>query len=174
MDFAVFSNGTAIDAVHDLTGPLRLYEATVPAEWIDYNGHMNDSRFFQVTSEAGDCFLGLIGMDANYLAGGHSYFTVESHTAFAAQAKLGDRLFATIQLLGHDDKRLHLFVSVHRSNDGSLVATGEHMMLHVDTSIDRAVPAGPAILAKLADIAAHHSQLPTPAPVGRFVGAPRT
>ncbi len=155
------------------SGPMRLYEATVPTEWVDYNGHMNDSRFFQVTSEAGDRFLRHIGVDAEYLAGGHSYFTVESHTGFNAQARAGDRLYATVQLLSHDAKRLHMFISVHRTDDDSLVATGEHMLLHVDTTADKAVPTSEAILAKLAEVAAHHDLLERPKPAGRFVGAPR-
>jgi len=174
MDFAAFTSREPVDVSADLDRPLRLYAATVPAEWIDYNGHMNDSRFFQVTSEAGDQFLRLIGMDDAYLAGGHSYFTVESHLGFHAQAMLGDRLYATIQLLGHDQKRLHLFVSVHRANDDTLVATGEHMMLHVDTTADKAVAASDAIQSKLAEIGARHSLLQRPTPVGRFVGAPRS
>lgn len=173
MDFAAFTTSIGTSTPVDLTAPLRLYEATVPAEWIDYNGHMNDGRFFQVTSEAGDHFLRLIGMDADYLTGGHSYFTVESHLGFDAQALLGDQLYATIQLLGHDEKRLHVFVAVHRADDESLVATGEHMMLHVDTAANKASPAGPEILAALAEIAAHHALLPAPPRAGRSVGAPR-
>lgn len=165
--------GAAATTEVDLRDPLRLYEVTVPSEWVDYNGHVNDSRLFQATSEAGDRFLHFIGVDSHYLAGGHSYFTVESHTGFEAQARAGDHLYAAVQLLAHDSKRLHLFVALHRRDDHTLVATGEHMLLHVDTAAGKAVPAGEAILARLAEVAAHHDRLPRPSAAARHVGAPR-
>jgi carnitine 3-dehydrogenase len=154
-------------------GPLRLHEVTVPAEWVDYNGHTNDSRYFQLSSEAGDRFLRFIGMDADYLAGGHSFFTVESHVTFAAQTRAGDRLYVTGQVLSHDEKRFRLFTSIHRTDDESLVATAEHMMLHVDTRVDKACPASAAIQARLAEVAAAHVGLDAPRQAGRGIGQPR-
>ncbi len=154
-------------------GPLRIYERTVPPEWGDYNGHMNDSRFFQVASESGDRLMRLIGVDEAYLAGGHTYFTVESHINFGAQAFVGDQLYATVQLLNHDPKRLHYFCIIHRADDESVVATAEFMLLHVDTAAGKASPASDAIIAKLDEIAAHHKSLPRPANASRHVGQPR-
>ncbi|MBI4883866.1 MAG: carnitine 3-dehydrogenase [Actinobacteria bacterium] len=158
----------------ELSAPLRVHEVTVPGEWVDYNGHMNDSRFFQVASQAGDRVLRLIGVDDAYLTGGHSYFTVESHINFGAQAMLGDRLYTTVQLLSHDAKRLHLFCVTHNAADDSVVATSEHMLLHVDAKAGKAVPAGDAIIAKLDELAVHHQALPKPPHAGRFVGQPRS
>ena len=144
----LFARAGSHHVEHDLDAPLRLYEATVPVDWVDYNGHMNDSRFFQVTSEAGDRLMRFIGVDEQYLTHS-SYYTVESHVNFGAQAKAGDRLYATVQLLSHDAKRLHHFTSIHRADDDTLVATAEHMMLHVDTAAGRSSSAAPALLATL-------------------------
>ena len=154
--------------------PLRIHELTVPPEWVDYNGHMNDSRFFQVASEAGDRLMRRIGVDEAYLAGGHSYYTVESHINFGAQARVGDRLYATVQLLHHDPKRLHYFCVMHRLDDDSVIATAEFMLLHVDTAAGKASPASDAIMAKLDELAAQHSPLPRPANASRHVGQPRS
>lgn len=156
----------------DPAQPLRLHEVEVPTEWVDYNGHMNDSRFFQLTSEAGDRFLHVLGVDADYLRGA-SYYTVESHTSFVGQAKAGDQLYVTVQLLSHDHKRLHFLCAVHRSDDDSLAATAEHMMLHVDTASGKSSPAAATLLAKLDALWIHHGELPKPAHAGRFVGQPR-
>ncbi len=169
----LFDRATTTAGEPDLRAPLRLHEVTVPTEWVDYNGHMNDSRYMQLSSEAGDRFLRFIGMDAEYLASGRSFFTVESHVSYVAQAKAGDHLYVTVQLLSHDEKRLRLFTAMHRADDDSLVATAEHMMLHVDTALDRAAPADPAILARLARIAEHHSGLDVPRQAGRGIGQPR-
>ena len=164
--------GDADDQPDPAAGPLRLHEVRVPADWVDYNGHMNDSRFFQVTSEAGDRLMRFIGVDEEYLTHS-SYYTVESHVNFGAQALAGDRLYATVQLLSHDAKRLHHFTIIHRADDDTVVATAEHMMLHVDTVAGKSSVAAPMLLAKLDELWAHHSQLPRPAPAGRFVGQPR-
>ena len=59
--------------------PLTLVQRIVPTEWVDYNGHTNDSRYLSSPADAVDAFMRLIGVDEAYLTGGHSYFTVESH-----------------------------------------------------------------------------------------------
>ncbi len=157
----------------DHQGPLRLHEVRVPTDWVDYNGHMNDSRYFQLSSETVDRFLRVIGVDDAYLAGGHSWFTVESHMNFLAQAKAGDALYATVQVVSTDAKRMRVFTSMRRSDDDTEVATAEHMLLHVDTVADKACPADPAMQAVLADLAARHSHLPVPPQAGRSVGQSR-
>ena len=78
----------------------------------------------------------LIGVDEAYLTGGHSYFTVESHLNYVAQSRAGDRVRVEPSCCSHDEKRLHVFTrSVRREADGAetLMATAEHMLLHVDT-----------------------------------------
>jgi carnitine 3-dehydrogenase len=170
----LFDRGSGASADIDMTMPLRLYERTVPTEWVDYNGHTNDSRYMQLSSEAGDRFLRFIGMDGAYLESGRSFFTVESHINYLAQTRAGDQLYVTVQLLSHDQKRLRLFTAMHRADDDALVASAEHMMLHVDTTTDRAAPTDAAILERLAQIAVHHDRLPAPTNAGRAIGQPRS
>ncbi|TPW13510.1 MAG: bifunctional 3-hydroxyacyl-CoA dehydrogenase/thioesterase [Acidimicrobiaceae bacterium] len=168
----LFGRGTPTAVEPDLTAPVRVHECRVPTDWVDYNGHTNDSRYMQLSSEAGDRFLRLIGMDSAYLESGRSFFTVESHVNYVAQTRAGDQLYVTVQLLSHDQKRMRLFTAMRRSDDDALVATAEHMMLHVDTTADRASPADPVILAKLAAIAEYHDRLPAPPQAGRHIGQP--
>ncbi len=173
-EHALFDRGNRIAPGIDLSGPIPVHERSVPTEWVDYNGHTNDSRYMQITSEAGDRFMRLIGVDEPYLQSGRSYYTVESHLNFIAQSHAGDRLYVTAQLLSHDAKRLHIFTSVHRRDNVSPVATGEHMLLHVDAHAGKSSPASAEIQAKLADIAAHHNKLPRPVNAGRSIGQPPT
>jgi carnitine 3-dehydrogenase len=78
----------------------------------------------------------------------------------------------TTQVLGFDDKRLHLFHELWRSCDDVLLATAEQMFVHVDTTEGRARPARPEILARIARLAAAHAALPTPERAGRAIGIP--
>jgi hypothetical protein len=76
-------------------------------------------------------------------------------------------------VLGHDAKRLHLFHELHRSDDDALIATGEHMLLHVDASAGRAAPARTDVLARLAEIAAAQTGVPAPEGAGRRIEGER-
>ena len=85
------------------------------------------------------------------------------------EAKLGDRLTGTVQVLGHDEKRLHLFFTILK--DGTTpIATVEQMLLHVDMKAGKAVAAPESILSVLRPIAEAHKGLEKPAATGRFVG----
>ncbi|MGI8711927.1 MAG: carnitine 3-dehydrogenase [Solirubrobacteraceae bacterium] len=140
-------------------GLLRLHEAIVAPDWIDYNGHMTEYRYLQVLADTTDVFLARIGAAGDYVAAGRSYYTVESHLRHTGEAHAGDRLAVTTRLLGHDDKRVHLFHELRRAADEVVVATGEHMLLHVDTPAGRASPAQPFVLAALGAIAEHQAAL---------------
>ena len=79
-------------------------------------------------------------------------------------------------LVGYDAKRLHVFTSMYRRDDAgsrTLVATAEHMLLHVDTVEAHASPAGDDVLGRLAEIARAHAGIPRPEQVGRYVGQRR-
>jgi carnitine 3-dehydrogenase len=88
------------------------------------------------------------------------------------QARAEERLNTTTQLLGHDEKRLHVFHSLYRTGDGALLATAEQMLLHVDTQAERAAPAAPELLARIERIAAAHAELPRPDRAGRAISIP--
>jgi carnitine 3-dehydrogenase len=169
----LFDSSTRLEESIDLSGPIRTLERSIPTDWVDYNGHTNDSRYMELSSQGGDRFLRLIGLDRAYLESGRSYFTVESHVNYLAQSRAGDQVYVTVQLLSHDPKRLHIFTTMNLSDDDSTIATAEHMMLHVDAHAGRASPASDEILGKLAEIADHHDKLPTPVNTGRSIGQPK-
>jgi len=149
-------------------GPLTLARMQVLPGWIDYNGHMTESRYLFASSETCDAFLRLIGADMAYVQGGHSYYTAETHIRHLGEAKLGDHLTGRVQVLGADEKRLHLWIEIARGD--AVVATIEQMLLHVDMASGRTCPAAPEVLAKVADIATAHAALPRPQAAGRHVG----
>ena len=46
-------------------------------EWIDYNGHMTDSRYLQVFGDATDALLRFAGIDDAYRKAGRAMYTVD-------------------------------------------------------------------------------------------------
>jgi len=150
--------------------PLRLLDTVVRPEWVDYNRHMSDFRYGQLFGDATDALFREIGVDEAYRDTGRMYYSVESHVKHLGEAKAGEPLYVTTQLLGVDDKRLHVLHRMHRGRDGVEIATAEQMYLHVDTAAAKAAPADAAIRAKLESILDRHSGLPIPPEAGRSIG----
>ena len=171
---ATMADETAAD---DLSRPLTLHRDTVAPEWVDYNGHMTESRYLQAFGDASDALFRYIGVDADYHAGGHSYYTVETHLNFLREVNVDAPFTISTQLLGGDAKRIHLFHRMHAGNNGNeQLATAEQMLLHVNTIEARACAAEPEVFARLKRILTAHASLPQPKQAGRSVqlGKPRS
>ena len=154
--------------------PLETGGRTVPDEWIDYNGHMMDAYYFVAFTEATEALLDHIGLGAAYRAEtGCGIYTAESHLCFARGVGAGARLRYVSQVLGCDEKRLHVFHRMTQEPGGQEVATNELMFLHVDVAIQRVVPIPPAHHQALITLAAEHAALPVPRVAGRSIALAR-
>jgi len=141
--------------------------ARVPADWVDYNGHVHESRYLQLFGDATDALLGRLGVD---LEAGSSYFTVETHLSHLRQLEAGDAVSVTTQVLDADEKRLHVFHTLRRDGEDEPLATAEQMLLHVDTRAGRAAPASGAMLDSVLRLRDEHAALPRPERAGRSIG----
>ncbi|TAU44153.1 carnitine 3-dehydrogenase (plasmid) [Rhizobium leguminosarum] len=157
----------------DPSKPLRLVETKVGPAWVDYNGHMTEHRYLQVFGDTSDALLRLIGVDLAYVEAGQSYYTVETHIRHLGEAKLGQAIHSTCQILGVDEKRLHVFHTLCDTATGEALATAEHMLLHVDSKAGKATPAPAVILDKVKAIAEAHANLVAPEGAGHHVGQKR-
>ena len=116
------------------TGPDGLpvtVEMQVPTTYVDYNGHMNEAPYLEVSARASDRFMEMIGADAAYIAGGLSYFTAENHIRYFAEIDIGAQITVTTQALGGDGRKLHLLNKIWTGDD-TPAATVETLLLHVD------------------------------------------
>jgi carnitine 3-dehydrogenase len=169
----LFSRATPEAVSVDPGEPLRLHETVVDPSWVDYNGHLTEARYLHVFAHATDAFLRHVGVDDAYLSGGHSAFTVETHLRHLREVRALEQLQVVTQVLGSDDKRVHLFHTMCRRGDPDPVATAEHVLLHVDTVAGRATPWMDPVAQGVADAWAAHASLPTPDGAGRAVGLSR-
>ncbi len=112
----------------------------------------------------------MIGMDADYVAAGCSYYTAETHTMQIDEISANARIYSTAQILSADQKRIHVFYCLHAAEDDRLLATTEAMYLHVNRESGRVCAASDHIVEKIQAIADAHAALPKPKAVGRFVG----
>lgn len=141
----------------------------IPQSSTDYNGHMNEAHYVEISAQASDRFMELIGADAEYITAGSSYFTVENHVCYVQEITAGDRISVTTQLIKGLGKKLHLF---HRLMmiDGQVAATVETMLLHVDLKTRRTSEPGGIVATNLAEIAVQHDRLAKPEQLGRAIG----
>ncbi len=131
----------------DARTPILTVDRAVPIDWTDYNGHMNEARYLQAFGDATDRLMLLLGCDAAYIAGGHSFFTAETHIRHLDEARAGDRIRVETQVVAGAGRTMRLF---HRMLCGDrLLATGEHMMIHVSLETRKATASLDAVAAAL-------------------------
>ena len=153
-------------------GLLETFRRQVPAGWTDYNGHMNEARYLDCFSLATDAVMRWLGVDDDYVKAGGSYFTVETHIRHLDEVLAGVEIFTTTQLLRGEGKKMHLFHNLY-AGDGKaprLIATGEHMLIHVDMKKRSSSLPTKKVAEKLDALAAAHERLPAPEGAGRAVG----
>lgn len=159
------------DDLADPGQPVLTLTRTVPLDWIDYNGHMTEARYLDAFGQATDRLMKMVGCDAAYIASGGSFFTAETHIRHLDEVRAGAPVTVHTRVLAGAGKKMHLW---HEMRSGArLLATGEHMLLHVDLATRRASPPPPAIAGPLKRLAEAQAAQPWPEGAGRAVGAPR-
>nr|WP_319383171.1 carnitine 3-dehydrogenase [uncultured Roseibium sp.] len=140
----------------------------IPQSWVDYNGHMNETHYLEAGAAATDRFMEMIGADADYIATGRSYFTVETHIRHLDEMLAGERLIVTTQVLQGEGKKLHLFHFLRKA-DGTLVATVETFLLHVDLKTRASSLPGDQVAEMLGRYADKHARMEMPEGAQRHV-----
>ena len=137
----------------------RQVNRSVPVDWTDYNLHMNEGRYGQVFSDAADAVMIGIGANADYIKSGLSYFTVETTVNYLEECVAGDRFTVDSQIILADGKKLKL---AHRmaARDGSVIATCEQFLLHVDLTTRKSCPPRADIEEAMMAMAKAHAALP--------------
>ena len=153
----------------DLSQPIDTYTTHIPKEWADYNGHMTESRYLECFSEATTELMEIIGADEKYIVNVGSYFTVETHIRHLDEVLIGERVYSKTQVIYAQNKKLHLFHWLHH-DDGRLLATAEHMLIHVDLKTRGASMPSDLVMDRTERIYSAHKKLPTPEGLSRAVG----
>ena len=149
---------------------LTTYQTRIIPDWVDYNGHLRDAYYLLIFSEAVDALMDTIGLDAaGRAASGHSLFTLEVHLNYLHEVKQGERVEVRAQILGHDKKRLHLYLSLYREGSEEAVAVSEQMLLHVEMAGPRSAAFAASTLARIEGLVIAQGELPKPPYAGRVI-----
>ncbi len=155
---------------------LLIYETEVAADWIDYNGHMNDAAYAVVFSRALDALMDRIGLDAAARkASRRTLYTVQMMLHYFNEASEGEALAVRCHLLEHDDKRMRVWLDMKAGREGASLAASEQLLLSVDQGEDgpRAAPWRAETMAALDALAHAQRSLEVPPLAGQGVALKR-
>ena len=159
---------TSASDIADPAQPILTIKRAVPLDWIDYNGHMTESRYLDCFAMATDRLMEIVGCTSDYIATGGSYFTAETHLRHLDETKAGVPIEVHTRVLNGQGKKMHLWHEM--SSGGVLLATAEAMLIHVSLETRRASVPSDEIAANLDMIEKAQATLPTPQGVGNAVG----
>jgi acyl-CoA thioester hydrolase len=148
--------------------PLDIYATSVARDWIDYNEHMNDAAYALVFSRSVDALMDRIGLDAAARKRtGLSLFTVQMMLSYFREAREGEPLSVTCQLIEHDDKRMRVWLELFDAK-GERLAASEQVLLSVapGESGAHAAPWSFETKAALDALQKRHASLPIPSGAG--------
>jgi acyl-CoA thioester hydrolase len=156
------------------TAPFARFEGEVRAEWIDINGHMNLAYYVVLFDLATDALFDAIDIGRGYKERtGCGTFVAEMHTLYRRELFLGERVRVSSQILGADEKRLHLAHEMRLPRGGENAAMQELLFLHVDLETRRVAPFPAEAQTRVDAASAAHAPLPRPLWVGRRIRALR-
>lgn len=148
-----------------------LFTGVVAADWIDYNGHMNDACYALVFSRTLDRLMATVGLAQDGRSpDSPTIYTLTATVHFLAELREGERFSAAARILAHDAKRLHLWADLF-GEDGRLAASTEQVFLCVDQSsgAPRAAPFPPTVLAAIERIEAERAGEPLSLRMGQGI-----
>ncbi|MEB8388535.1 carnitine 3-dehydrogenase [Rhodobacteraceae bacterium KMM 6894] len=148
----------AMRPVLDDSTPLITQRRMIPVDWTDLNGHMNEGRYGQIFSDAADAVMTHVGADEDYIAGGLSYFTVETTTKFLVETHAGEMVEVHTTITEGQGKKLRCMHRMIRASDDEVLATCDQFMLHVSLETRRTCDPSNNVKAKVEALAALHAK----------------
>ena len=146
----------------DAGASLVTVRRSVPVDWGDCNGHMNEGRYGQVFSDAADAVLERVGCGADYVAGGFSWFTAETTIRYLAETLVAERVLVRTRVDLAEGRKLRLLHEMHRdAPDGgapdTALARCEQFLLHVSLDTRTSCEPDGAVATRLAALRDAHA-----------------
>ena len=137
-DFPSARPGGWDDPAAPIPAPLALYEVTVGPQWVDYNGHMSEWCYLLVMGDSSDAFFRYIGIDDGYrdsptLAVHRRRRTSGTSTRSTRGSGWCSPCGCSTQTPSASTSPRDAGADRRAGVAPTLVATGEQLLLHVDS-----------------------------------------
>jgi len=152
-----------------------IHTTAIRPEWLDYNDHLNVAYYLLIFDQAGEALVHSLGLGEGVTrVTGISWVVLENHITYDNEVTVRDIVDIHVQLLDHDQKRLHLYFEMHVKGDkGYLAATLEQMLLCVDLNERRSTLFPDNVQAEIQSLTRRHANLPQLWNIGRQIGIRR-
>lgn len=154
--------------------PIRTPTRAVPPEWIDYNGHMNVAYYVMAIDNALDDAFDALGLGVA-LVKSHRMgpMALVNQIHYLDELLEGQHFYCDFQILDADHKRIHLFVTMHHVEKGTVAATYESLSMNVDLEARKSAAYPDDVQVRVDALRDAHAGLPRPAQAGASIGIRR-
>ena len=153
--------------------PIRTVTETVPAEWIDYNGHMNVAYYTMAFDRALDRVYDLIGIGPELArTAGMGPMALQTQIHYLGELVEGEAFHCDVTVLDADAKRAHVFARMLKG-DASVAATYESLTMNVDLKARRSAAFPEEAARRLEKLRAAHEGIERAPQVGAPLGIRR-
>lgn len=154
--------------------PIRTPTRQVPPEWIDYNGHMNVAYYVMAIDNALDDAFDELGLGVA-LVKSHRMgpMALVNQIHYLDELLEGQHFYCDFQILDADHKRIHLFVTMHHVEKGTVAATYESLSMNVDLEARRSAAYPEDVQKRVDALRGAHADLPRPPQAGATIGIRR-
>lgn len=146
-----------------------IYEDKVHTHWLDFNEHMTDAAYAIVFGKGVGQLMKKIGIDEEYVkTEKFTIYTLENHILYIKETLEGEPFKVYLQLVAHDEKRLHVFFTMY-SEKGEKLAVSEQMLICIDQRVRRSAPFPKDIYERILSLKKYSDTLPEPKELGRVI-----
>jgi acyl-CoA thioester hydrolase len=114
------------------------FDREVPEEYVDMNGHMNISHYFELGALGPWKRLTDLGMPEAYMTTGSSFFTASHHISYLSELRQGERFAVHAAFVERTDKALHSVGLVVDHSHRRVACVMEVVHVHVSMETRRA------------------------------------
>jgi acyl-CoA thioester hydrolase len=139
---------------------------TIPAEYLDSNGHMNMRWYVALFDDAGDTLHEHLGLSrAFHRAHGTGTMDLEHHTWFLNEVMPDSRIGIYTRIVARSAKMIHYLMFMINESTGKVAAHFECVNALVDLQLRKTTPYPLEITQKIDALLADHSRLEWAPPV---------
>ncbi len=144
----------------------KLYNFTIPEDYLDEMGHMNVRWYLGIFDDAAVHLFRQLGMTAKYFKANQTgAFALQQFIYYWREVRLDETVSIYSRILGRSAKRIHMMYFMVNETNQTLACTLEGLGSHADLNIRRTSPYPAHIAGNIDVMLAEHQQLDWSAPV---------
>ena len=159
-------------SVEDITAlrPVCL-RATIPAAYLDSNGHMNMRWYVAIFDDAGDTLHEHLGLTrAFHRAQGTGTMDLEHHTWFLNEVMPDSQICVYVRMVARSAKMIHYLMFMVNESTGKVAAHFECVNALVDLKARKTTPYPAEVSERIDRLLAEHGQLSWTPPISGAMG----